>query len=288
MRNFESSARTQSWRRSGRRTRTTPEPALRPPWPSGQGAAPPSGRRAGGQAGPRETSRLCEPSSHGEHRRESAEAAPRPDAARSAQARQRSGGVRELRWTDDHRLWCCAARGAGETTEGEYTPCPLGRPVRLGVKARVLYLSSSTVPTGARGAIKRPLGCHLRRDNRQHRRECADSLMSRNEDQAGNAALSDTDAAETGEVNKKLAYCTWRATPVEQYAARTRGRTAIDEIKSTAGYRGTCVHEGLLAYTHYKLPERCAAGTCCASHLLRGVERADEGVGRPLRRCCAR
>jgi len=48
-------------------------------------------------------------------------------------------------------------------------------------------------------------------------------------------------------------------------AAAHRGRTAIDEINVLPTYRGTCVHDGLLAYTHYS---RCRHALC-GVHLLR-------------------
>jgi Transposase IS66 family len=48
-------------------------------------------------------------------------------------------------------------------------------------------------------------------------------------------------------------------------AAAHRGRTAIDEINVLPQYRGTCVHDGLLAYTHYT---HCWHALC-GMHLLR-------------------
>lgn len=55
-------------------------------------------------------------------------------------------------------------------------------------------------------------------------------------------------------------------------AASHRGRTAIDEINVLPAYRGTCVHDGLLSYTHYT---RCRHALC-GVHLLRELTYFEE------------
>ena len=75
-------------------------------------------------------------------------------------------------------------------------------------------------------------------------------------------------ADETGlRVNQKLGYVHVASTPrLTHYAAAThRGQTAITEINVLPGYRGTCVHDGWQAYTHYT---RCRHALC-GVHLLR-------------------
>ena len=76
-------------------------------------------------------------------------------------------------------------------------------------------------------------------------------------------------ADETGlRVNKRLSYVHVASTArLTHYAAAAhRGRTAIDEINVLPRYRGTCVHDGWLAYTHYTNADmRCAACICCGS-----------------------
>lgn len=82
-------------------------------------------------------------------------------------------------------------------------------------------------------------------------------------------------ADETGlRVNKRLAYVHVASTPrLTHYAAAShRGRTAIDQINLLPRYRGTCVHDGLLAYTHYT---RCLHALC-GVHLLRELTYFEE------------
>ncbi|PYS76566.1 MAG: hypothetical protein DMF66_14000 [Acidobacteria bacterium] len=61
----------------------------------------------------------------------------------------------------------------------------------------------------------------------------------------------------------------WRVTPA---SAAHRGQTAISEINVLPRYRGTCVHDGWLAYTHYT---RCRHALC-GVHLLRELTYFEE------------
>ena len=82
-------------------------------------------------------------------------------------------------------------------------------------------------------------------------------------------------ADETGlRIDKRLGYVHVASTPhLTHYAvAAHRGRTAIDEINVLPTYRGTCVHDGLLSYTHYT---RCRHALC-GVHLLRELTYFEE------------
>src|SRR5205085_6009788 len=82
-------------------------------------------------------------------------------------------------------------------------------------------------------------------------------------------------ADETGlRVNKRLAYVhvASNARLTHYAAASHRGRTAIDEINLLPRYCGTCVHDGLLAYTYY---DRCRHALC-GVHLLRELTYFEE------------
>ena len=98
---------------------------------------------------------------------------------------------------------------------------------------------------------------------------------------------------ETGlRVNKRLQYVhvASNARLTHYAAAAHRGQTAMDEINVLPRYRGTCVHDGWLAYTHYN---QCRHALC-GVHLLRELTFFEELSGRrrrgPLRskNCCWR
>lgn len=75
-------------------------------------------------------------------------------------------------------------------------------------------------------------------------------------------------ADETGlRVSKRLAYVHVASTPcLTHYGTDARrGKAAIDEIGVLPAYRGTCVHDGWLSYTHY----RGCRHALCGAHLLR-------------------
>jgi hypothetical protein len=51
-----------------------------------------------------------------------------------------------------------------------------------------------------------------------------------------------------------------------------RGKAAIDEIDILPAYRGTCVHDGWLSYTHYPSCRQAL----CGAHLLRELTYFEE------------
>jgi transposase len=107
-------------------------------------------------------------------------------------------------------------------------------------------------------------------------RECADGLVETElkiKQKLKRSAVIHAD--ETGlRVAKRLQYVHVASTEhLTHYAAAAhRGRTAIDEINVLPRYRGTCVHDGLLSYTHYA---RCRHALC-GVHLLRELTYFEE------------
>jgi transposase len=82
-------------------------------------------------------------------------------------------------------------------------------------------------------------------------------------------------ADETGlRINGRLGYVHVASTPrLTHYAAAShRGQTASSQINVLPGYRGTCVHDGWMAYTHYT---RCRHALC-GVHLLRELTYFEE------------
>jgi transposase len=239
-------------------------PSTDPPWAKRtKSLRRPSGRRPGGQAGHHgETLRLsARPDRVVEHR---------PLQCRGCHAPLDSGQVvRHLRqqvWevvpaklkVMEHQLAVLRCRACGKTTQGEFAEA-VRSGVRYGpgVKARVLYLQQyQLLPYQRTSEAMRDLfGCRLSAGTVANIvRECAD---------------------ETGlRIDKRLAYVHVASTPaLTHYAAAShRGRTAIDEINVLPAYRGTCVHDGWLAYTHYT---RCRHALC-GVHLLRELTYFEE------------
>jgi transposase len=98
-------------------------------------------------------------------------------------------------------------------------------------------------------------------------------------------------ADETGlRVKGKLAYVHVASSAhLTHYAADVRrGKAAIDEIDILPSYRGTCVHDGWLSYTHYP----GCRHALCGAHLLRELtyfEELSEGTkawAAPLKGYC--
>jgi transposase len=82
-------------------------------------------------------------------------------------------------------------------------------------------------------------------------------------------------ADETGlRVKGKLAYVHVASSDrLTHYAADVRrGKAAIDEIDILPAYRGTCVHDGWLSYTHYP----SCRHALCGAHLLRELTYFEE------------
>ena len=261
-------------------------PSTDPPWAKRtRSLRRPSGRRAGGQVGHRgETLRLsAHPCRVVEHR---------PRQCRHCQAALfESQVVRYLRqqvWevvparlkVTEHRLALLRCPSCGQTTRGEFTGAVRsGVQYGPGVKARVLYLHQYQLLPYARTseAMRDLFGCQLSPGTVANIvRECAEELVETElkiKQRLRRSSVIHSD--ETGlRVNKRLAYVHVASTArLTHYAAAAhRGRTAIDEINVLPRYRGTCVHDGWLAYTHY---ERCRHALC-GVHLLRELTYFEE------------
>jgi transposase len=254
-------------------------PSSDPPWAKRtRSLRRPSGRRPGGQAG-----------HHGETLRMSAHPCRivehRPRQCRNCHAALfKSQIVRHLRqqvWevvpaklkVTEHRLALLRCSQCGQTTRGEF-PNSVRSGVQYGpgVKARVLYLQQYQLLPYARTseAMRDLFGCQLSAGTVSNIvRECSDALVETElkiKRQLRRSSVIHAD--ETGlRVNKRLHYVHVASTPsFTHYAAAShRGHTAIDEINVLPRYRGTCVHDGWLAYTHYN---QCRHALC-GVHLLR-------------------
>jgi transposase len=148
-----------------------------------------------------------------------------------------------------------------------------------GVKARVLYLQQyQLLPYQRTSEAMRDLfGCRISSGTVANIvRECASGLVETElKIKHGLRRSSVIHADETGlRINKRLGYVHVASTPrLTHYAAAAhRGQTAITEINVLPGYRGTCVHDGWMAYSHYT---RCRHALC-GVHLLRELTYFEE------------
>jgi transposase len=238
----------------------------------------PSGKLAGGQRGHSgQTLRLAvRPDRIVEHRPQECRGchAPLSSAQVVRHLRQQVWEVvpARLRVTE-HRLAVARCHSCGRTTQGEFLgSVRSGVQYGPGVKARVLYLQQyQLLPYRRTSEAMRDLfGCQLSAGTVANIvRECASGLVKTElQIKRGLRRSPVIHADETGlRVNQKLGYVHVASTPrLTHYAAAShRGRTAIDEVNLLPRYRGTCVHDGLLAYTHYT---RCRHALC-GVHLLR-------------------
>jgi transposase len=254
-------------------------PSTDPPWAKRtKSLRRPSGRRPGGQAGHRgATLRLAaRPNRVIEHR---------PRECRHCHcALFESQVVRHLRqqvWevvpaklkVTEHHIAVLRCSSCRKTTRGEFSGAVRsGVQYGPGVKARVLYLQQyQLLPYQRTSEVMRDLfDCQLSPGTVANIvRECAAGLVETElkiKQKLRRSAVIHAD--ETGlRVNKRLAYVHVASTPeLTHYAAANhRGHTAMDEINVLPRYRGTCVHDGLLAYKHYT---HCRHALC-GVHLLR-------------------
>jgi transposase len=261
-------------------------PSTDPPWAKRtRSLRRPSGRRPGGQAGHHgETLRLAaHPTRVVEHR---------PSTCRHCHAALAEGRVvrhrrqqivevvpARLRVTE-HRLALLRCGRCGKTTEGEFAgSVRSGVQYGASVKARVLYLQQyQLLPYQRTSEAMRDLfGCRLSPGTAANIvRECADELVKTELKIKQRLRRSPViHADETGlRINKRLGYVHVASTPsLTHYAAAAhRGQTAISEINVLPRYRGTCVHDGWLAYSHYT---RCRHALC-GVHLLRELTYFEE------------
>jgi len=261
-------------------------PSTDPPWSKRtKSLRRPSGRPPGGQVGHRgETLRLStRPDRVVEHR---------PRECRSCHAPLLSAQVvRHLRqqvWevvpaklkVTEHRLAVVRCHSCGRTTQGEFAgSVRSGVQYGPGVKARVLYLQQyQLLPYQRTSEAMRDLfGCQLSAGTVANIvRECAAGLVKTElQIKHGLRRSSVIHADETGlRINGHLGYVHVASTPrLTHYAsAAHRGQTAITEINVLPRYRGICVHDGWLAYTHYT---RCRHALC-GVHLLRELTYFEE------------
>jgi transposase len=266
-------------------------PSTDPPWAKRtKSLRRPSGRRAGGQAGHRgSTLRFsAHPTRVVEHR---------PRECRSCHASLDAGPfIRHLRqqvWevvparlkVTEHRLAVLRCPACGKATQAEFSGAVRsGVQYGPGAKARVLYLQQyQLLPYQRTSEAMRDLfGCQLSAGTVANMvRECADELIETELKIKQKLKRSPViHADETGlRINKRLGYVHVASTPeLTHYAAANhRGHTAMDEINVLPRYRGTCVHDGLLAYKHYT---HCRHALC-GVHLLRELiyfEELSEGT----------
>jgi transposase len=180
----------------------------------------------------------------------------------------------------EHRLAVLRCSRCGKTTQGEFAgSVRSGVQYGPGVKARVLYLQQyQLLPYQRTSEAMRDLfGCRLSAGTVANIVSgCAEVLIETELKIKKKLRRSPViHADETGlRVAKRLGYVHVASTPsLTHYAAAAhRGRTAIDEINVLPAYRGTCVHDGLLSYTHYT---RCRHALC-GVHLLRELTYFEE------------
>jgi transposase len=261
-------------------------PSSDPPWAKmTKSLRHPSGRRSGAQVGHRgETLRLSErPNRVIEHRPRECRSCHAPLVATQV-VRHRRQQVWEvvpakLKVTE-YRLAVLRCPSCGKTTQAEFSGS-----VRSGVqygpavKARVLYLQQyQLLPYQRTSEAMRDLfGCRLSAATVANIvRECASGLVETElkiKKRLRRSPVIHTD--ETGlRINKRLGYVHVASTQhLTHYAAANhRGHTAMDEINILPRYRGTCVHDGLLAYKYYT---QCRHALC-GVHLLRELTYFDE------------
>ena len=245
----------------------------------------PSGRPPGGQRGHRgETLRLApRPDRIVEHRPQECRCchAPLPASQVVRHLRQQVVEVvpARLRVTE-HRLAVVRCEACGRTMPGEFVhSVRSGVQYGPGVKARVLYLQQyQLLPYGRTSEAMRDLfGCRVSAGTVANIvRECAAGLVETElQIKRGLRRSPVLHADETGlRIDKRLGYVHVASTErLTHYASAThRGQTAITEINVLPGYRGTCVHDGWLAYTHYT---RCRHALC-GVHLLRELTYFEE------------
>jgi transposase len=261
-------------------------PSTDPPWAKRtKSLRRPSGRRPGGQAGHHgSTLRLsARPNRVVEHR---------PQKCRHCHCELFESQVlrhqRQEVWevvpaklkVTEHRLALLRCPTCGKTTQAEFSGAVRsGVQYGPGVKARVLYLQQyQLLPYQRTSEAMRDLfGCRLSAATVANIvRECAAGLVETELKIKQKLRRSSViHADETGlRINKRLGYVHVASTAhLTHYAAANhRGHIAMDETNVLPRYRGTCVHDGLLAYKHYT---RCRHALC-GVHLLRELTYFEE------------
>jgi transposase len=261
-------------------------PSMDPPWVKRtKSLRRPSGRRVGGQP------------SHAGHTLRLTQTPQRVVTHRPARCRHcacslvgaQAAGVERrqivelmparLRVTE-HRAEVVRCASCGRRTKAEF-PDGVRAAVQYGpsILARALYLHDYQLLPYARAAeaMRELFGCAISAGTLSTAvRRCATGLIeTEGKIKRGLRRSPVIHADETGlRVNQRLQYVhvASNARLTHYAAASHRGRTAIDEINVLPRYRGTCVHDGLLAYTYY---DRCRHALC-GVHLLRELTYLEE------------
>jgi hypothetical protein len=254
-------------------------PSTDPPWRKRtRNLRQPTDRRPGGQPG------------HPGHTRPLARRPSRVVTHRPAQCRHcleplaevQSAGVERRQVIDivparlrvtEHRAETVRCPHCRHTTKVGF-PAGIRAPVQYGpgVRARALYLHDyGLLPYGrVADAMRELFGCALSAGTLANLvAGCAAGLIETELQIKKKLRRSSViHADETGmRVGQRLQYVHVASTQhLTHYAAAPhRGRTAMDEINVLPRYRGVCVHDGLLSYSHYT---RCRHALC-GVHLLR-------------------
>jgi transposase len=173
----------------------------------------------------------------------------------------------------EHRAEVVRCPSCGRRTKAGF-PAGVSAAVQYGpsIMARALYLHDYQLLPYARAAeaLRELFGCAMSVGTLSTAvRRCATGLIETEvKIKRGLRRSPVIHADETGlRVKGKLAYVHVASSArLTHYAADVRrGKAAIDEIDILPAYRGTCVHDGWLSYTHY--PD--CRHALCGAHLLR-------------------
>ena len=261
-------------------------PSTDPPWAKRtKSLRRPSGKRAGGQPG------------HAGHTLRLTQTPQRLVTHRPARCRHcacslvgaRAAGVERrqvvelmparLRVTE-HRAEVVRCASCGRRTKAEF-PAGVMATVQYGpsVVARALYLHNYQLLPYARAAeaMRELFGCAISAGTLSSAvNRCAAGLIETElKIKKGLRRSPLIHADETGlRVNQKLAYVHVASNARLTHFAPDvrRGKAAIDEIDILPAYRGTCVHDGWLSYTHYS----SCRHALCGAHLLRELTYFEE------------
>jgi transposase len=261
-------------------------PSTDPPWAKRtRSLRRPSGRRVGGQPGHagHTLRRTQKPHRVVTHRPAKCRHCSAPLATAHGTGVERRQVVElmpaRLRVTE-HRAEMVRCASCGRRTKAEF-PSGVTATVQYGpsVLGRALYLHDYQLLPYARAAeaMRELFGCAMSAGTLSSAvRRCAMGLVETEvKIKKGLRRSPIIHADETGlRVNQKLAYVHVASSErLTHYAADVRrGKAAIDEIDILPAYRGTCVHDGWLSYTHYP----GCRHALCGAHLLRELTYFEE------------
>jgi transposase len=180
----------------------------------------------------------------------------------------------------EHRAEVVRCSFCGRRTKAGF-PAGVSATVQYGpsIMARALYLHDYQLLPYARAAeaMRELFGCAISAGTLSTAvRRCAAGLIQTEvKIKRGLRRSPIIHADETGlRVKGKLAYVHVASNAhLTHYAADVRrGKAAIDEIDILPSYRGTCVHDGWLSYTHYS----GCRHALCGAHLLRELTYFEE------------